>query len=156
MIAQYEGLSLVSRVIRWRTRSTVSHTAWIRRDGRVCEAWTKDGVRITANLSARHTPGTPVRVYRLKDFTDEQWDAMDKWTEAQCGKPYDYRSVWRFMTLKPATENGKWFCSELVTHGLRSIGYPILNGEPHLLSPRDVGLSPLLIWDRDRRTYAGE
>jgi|6_EtaG_2_1085325.scaffolds.fasta_scaffold00296_7 uncharacterized protein YycO len=156
MIALYRGISTISKIIRWRTRSVYSHAAWLCDDGSVIEAWT-NGVRKTKNLSADHTPGTIVDIFSIDGITPEQIGEIEGFLGKHLGMPYDYRSVWRFMSLSPATINGKWFCSELIDAACTQAGAHLTRRiESHLVSPRDIGISPVLLAERQHRTYAGE
>ena len=85
IIAQYQGVSPVSWVIKKQTRSIWSHTAPILPDQSVVEAWYKVGVdhvnegSLIANLSKNHRPGTVVDLFRI-EATDIQAD--DFYTKA--------------------------------------------------------------------------
>jgi hypothetical protein len=127
MIALYQGVSFISRVIRWRDWSDFSHAAWQSpRDGSVIEAWT-GGVRHVASLDTLHTPGT--RVLLLEPQLDsEEVASLERFLMSQVGKPYDYRSVWHFICRRPPhpADQDRWFCSELLFAGFQMIGRPLL------------------------------
>jgi uncharacterized protein YycO len=115
-IALYQGKSLLSRAIRWQTRSIYSHAAFLLNDGSVIEAW-QPRVRHVESLSAQHTPGTTVDIFDFVDpLTRSESDRLEKLAMADLGIPYDYQSVFRFLTRERETAGGrkKLFCSEQV------------------------------------------
>ena len=76
-----------------------------------------------------------------------------RWLESQIGKRYDYRSVLRFVSRRPADENDAYFCSELVFRYFEEGGLRLLRGiEAHDVSPRDLSLSPYLYYQDTVRT----
>jgi len=160
-ILQYEGISATSRMIRWLTWSSVSHTAWEMDDGRVVEAWHKpNGVRIIDGFDQGHTPGTIVRAYRMPKVLHFHLDLAERYMLDQVGKPYHFNGVFRFLSRRdqkkydPATfrfadwEPDKWFCSELIFAGLMHGGCRALDRvPPWRVSPGLFNLSPLLVLD---------
>jgi len=142
-ILAYQGKSLISKAIRFQTRSKYSHIGTKFKDGRVVEAWHKNGVQMSPNASTLHTPGTKVDVYRIDGDIDEAM--AERFLYDQIGKKYDFNSVARFMSRRKAIENGKWFCSELAEYAVAFAGLRLLNGSPSAHSPRDTVLSPYLI-----------
>ena len=138
----YRGISPISRLIRWQTRSLYSHAALRLSDGSVVEAWHVGGVRHTDGYWVDHMAGTKVDVYRICAPFDE--DAAEKFALAQVGKAYDFKSVFRFLTRRKVQLDDRWFCSELVEVALREGQLSLLNGNPSEHSPRDISLSPIL------------
>lgn len=137
----YQGISAISKAIRWQTRSKYSHIGIELDDGSVVEAWHKGGVQHSESFRTLHTPGTKVDVYRVTLPVDV--DSFEKWLLEQVGKQYDFRSVARFLTRREVPLDDKWFCSELYGYGLwKAGGLKILNGNPSEWSPRDVAMSP--------------
>ena len=58
--------------------------------------------------------------------------------------PYDWRSVFKFMTRIPARENGKWFCSELVFRAIEKTYMRLLQMKAEYVNPGHLGASPYL------------
>lgn len=146
-IALYKGTDIMSRLIRLQTRSHYSHAALMHEDGSVCEATARPlpfgVVRGSATIGVRHPAGIEVDIFDI-DAPYSVSTAL-AWVEDQLGLPYDFRSVLRFVTRKPADHNGKWFCSELVFAFFKVGGLSLLNGiHAHDVSPRDLSLSPYL------------
>jgi len=144
-VLAYKGISLISKAIRWQTRSEFSHIAVELNDGSVVEAWHKGGVVHSGSFRALHTPGTEVVVYEFDPgLTEEQELALERWLLSQVGKKYDFRSVFRFLTRRKAPADDMWFCSEYLLTGCIKIHNRLLNGNPSEQSPRDTVMSPKL------------
>jgi len=139
----YQGLSIVSKLIRLQTRSKFSHAAVRLTDGSVVESWASDGVRHMKTALDGHHPATIISIFHVDgDYSPE---LVEKFLLDQVGKKYDFRSVFRFMSRRDAsTDPGPWFCSELVIAAFRAGGLDLLHGPASHISPRDVGLSPFL------------
>ena len=157
MIAQYYGISLISKIIRWRTYGDVSHTAWVSpHSGRVIEAWQQGGVRELDDLNCGHTPGTVIDLYRVEGMTRDKHRAIEDFLRRQVGKKYAFWQILRFITrqadllradlLRECPCNLRsWFCSELVFTALRLQGLWLLNAPANRVHPTLLGYSPLLI-----------
>lgn len=148
-LLQYQGIGWVSKSIRFQTRGKHSHTAPMLSDGTVIEAWHRGGerfwhgsVRHIESPFYDHAPGTVIDVFEITEPFDE--DAALAYWESRVGNQYDFRSVFRFLSRKDAPENCKDFCSELFLTGMLKGGLPMLTGNPSHMSPRDVGISPLI------------
>ena len=157
---QYRGLSLVSRLIRWQTRSIYSHTAIMFSDGMGIEAWQRPlphgEVAGFDDPWERHTPGTQIDVFEIKPRLANRFDeeAARQFAIEQIGSHYDWRGVWRFVDRRPAEENGKWFCSELVSAVCAAGGVQLLMRIPDShVSPALIPLSRAL---RYAETITGE
>lgn len=146
-ILGYKGVSLVSRLIRFQTRSEYSHIGVMLDDGSVIEAW------MTGMFSGkvRHIPGpfvghnldTPIVVFSIKSpFNEERAEA---YLLEQVGQKYDTWNVLRFVSRRKAVSNLKKFCSELAMLGLREGGKRVLNVNPSLVSPGVLLMSTDLI-----------
>lgn len=142
-ILAYRGKSLISKAIRFQTRSKYSHIAVMLDDGSVIEAWHKGGVRKSPSFSTLHSPGTKVDVFRIDADFDEA--TTNRFLHEQVGKKYDFKSVARFLSRRKTRHNNKYFCSELAEFALAFGGLLLLNGNPSEHSPRDTVLSPHLI-----------
>ena len=145
----YQGISPVSRVIRWQTRGDHSHIA-LEHDGAVIEAlanhpgpWWRKGGQVCwgKDFRVHHTPGTVVDVFEIPGVdADRAWEFAAR----QIGMPYEYDGVVSFATRQPAAENGAWFCSEVSCDALSDGGVQLLRIPSYLSSPRDVVASPLI------------
>lgn len=153
-ILGYQGVSWVSKIIRWQTRSKYSHIAIMLPDKTTIEAWMVGGDRWLKgkvvhrdNFSIGHTDGTKVTVF---DIVDPEFDDIKalEYLFKQVGKPYDWKSVLRFLTHLPASVNGKLFCSEVAEEMGVDNGHPFHNelSIPANMSPEDtatsIGLKP--------------
>lgn len=142
-ILAYRGKSLISKAIRFQTRSPYSHIGVQLSDGSVVEAWHKGGVQHVESPSTLHTKGTKVDVYRI----DRVFDAAtaERFLLEQVGKKYDFSAVARFLSRRNSSANDKYFCSELAEYACLFAGVRLLNGKPSKHSPRDTVMSPILI-----------
>lgn len=149
MILLYRGISWVSRVIQWQTRTPYSHAAWMMRDGTVIEAWHVGGVRHNANPFLCHTSGTTVDVYDFKQpLSTAEHDRIESFLLSHCGRSYDFLGVFRFLTrdnCEPSNGKLKWFCSELVAEACADAGRRLLRAPSHQLSPGHLAWSTELI-----------
>lgn len=144
-VALFNGDGVVSWFIKKQTRSKYSHAALLLpgTTNQVIESREFKGVRL-------HT--LDESDYRLIDWfaipsmSDADYEAAINLFKGQLGMPYDYWSVARFVTKKPARENGKWFCSEAVHKMLADAGTRLLARIPSAeVSPAHLGISPLLV-----------
>ncbi len=140
----YRGRSLISKAIRWQTRSVYSHVALEDLNGTVYEAWHVGGVRKLGSLQHGHAPGTKIDRFAIIPVLDDM--AVRSFLLEQLGKKYDYRSVFRFLTRRECAADDRWFCSELVAYALNLGGVQLQSRIPSSkLSPRDVCMSPVLV-----------
>lgn len=145
-VLMYQGKSWLSRAIRFQTRSDYSHAAIELDDGTVIEAWASAGVvHRKSGYREGHTKGTRVHVYAIKGTLDK--DRVEKFLKDRVGKKYDWWSVLRFISHTPASENDKWFCSELVLTALAHGFVALLYGSYSEMSPRDVPMSTLIEYE---------
>lgn len=162
-IAQYRGVSPVSKLIEWHCRSPYSHTALLftedlvvsgptvttLRSGNVIEAWQTGGVVLSESLSSIHTDKTQVDLFSFKDpLSASEASTIAAFALAQLGKPYDFVDIERFITREapPASSIGqKWFCSELTFSACKEAGRLLLEQTEAWEVPPDwVRRSPLL------------
>lgn len=145
LIGQYYGKSLLSRLIRWRTWSKVSHSAAFfagPQGYEVIEAW--EGKVRRQPWTTGHTPGTRIQLYRV-GCTLEQRRLFYEFLNAQIGKRYDYTGILGFMLRARTESKESWFCSELVFAAARQAGINLLSRiEPYQVAPGDLNISPLL------------
>jgi hypothetical protein len=148
-IALYKGVSPISRLIRWQTRSVYSHAAFYDfRTGLIFEAWSKGGVQGWIDPAKHHTPGTEIDFFRLRqDLTPDEVRTLDLYLATQQGKPYDYLGVLRFLTrTAPRRPDSAWFCSELVYQALLIVGRTLfVRVDPYKIAPAHLAWSPELI-----------
>lgn len=119
-IALYAGKSLVSRLIRWRTRSLYSHAALLMDDGTTIAAWHRGGVRWHANLSVGHTPGTRVDLFEVS-MSDRQAEHIARFCAGEIGLDFDLCGALRLRRANSAHPH-KWVCAELIFAALRLAG----------------------------------
>lgn len=150
-ILLYQGKSVISRIIRWQTRSRYSHAA-IELDSRqIIEAWHVGGVRLLESVYEGHTPRTVVDCFEVDG--DYDGDAVEGWLLRQVGQKYDFTAIARFMSRRDHPTNGKWFCSELTAEAFKIGGLELLRRiPPSHISPRDLSLSPLLRYVESKTT----
>lgn len=140
-ILLFRGRGLISRLIRWQTRSVYSHAAIMTRAGTIIEAWHRGGVR-EKNLSDYRD----IDFFVVPDMSPEQWDRAIAFARGQLGKRYDYLGVIRFVTRRRHLSSRRMFCSELVFAALAAAGVGLLKRIPApKVSPAMLALSPLLI-----------
>lgn len=149
-IAQYQGIGPLSRGIELFTRSKWSHSAIVvKYDGGtfvLYEAWGFKGVvkvesdNLFSVLSENHRPNTPVDM-----FTIELPDPNIRFLDDQVGKKYDWSLINKFVTRRPAMENDKWICSELVGEFCSRSGNPLQHMPTWKMAPEHVGISPVKV-----------
>lgn len=151
MIALYHGVSLPSRVIRWFTRSTYSHAAWVDPlTAEVIESW--DGrVRRAADFGELHTPGTVVDIFEVEgEHVEMAYDVVKGFLERQVGDRYDWVGILHFGTRhrEYGWQRDKWFCSELVYEAYRRADINLLERcTAHQVAPGHLAWSPKLsLW----------
>lgn len=146
-IALYQGVSLISRLIRWQTRSRYSHAAFLCDDGWVIEAW-QPCVRMVPNLSVQHTPRTVVDIFEfITPLTAGENRELVYLARRDVGVPYDYLSIIRFLTREREARSSrrKLFCSEMVFARCQQIGRELLvRTEAWRVPPDWIARSPLL------------
>lgn len=141
----YRGKSLISRAIRFQTRSPYSHVAVQVGQNEYYEAWHVGGVRRLRYAMEGHSEGTPIDVYRVDgSYVRER---VLEYLRSQVGKKYDFMSVARFLSRRKAPHNDKLFCSEYVMQAFAYGGLDLLHGKPSEMSPRDLSISPLLFYE---------
>ncbi len=142
-VALFTGGDPIAKLVRWQTRSPYSHAALLLPCGqRVIESYPGPGVRIR-HLDRKDWPN--IEVFEVEGLTPDLSRQALAFCERERGKPYDWRSVLRFVTRTPARENGRWFCSELVYGALAHVNIHLLARiEAHNVSPGMLALSDKL------------
>jgi len=150
-IGQYRGKSLMSRLIRWRTWSDISHTAAFLPDlATVIEAW--GGGVVCRPWLVGHTPGTEINLYRVT-CSKEQEQRFYRFLQDQLGKGYDFTGLLGFVSRSRVEDKDRWFCSELIFAAARHAGIDLLARiEPYQVDPGTLNTSPLLNHIRTMRT----
>lgn len=141
-IALFRGTGIVSWLIKTQTRSEYSHAALVLPNtiDQIIEAREFAGVQV--KTLTEHDMRS-VDYYAIPDMTDQEYDLAIKAAYAELGKPYDYWSVARFISKRPARENGKWFCSEFVHKMLADVGHRLLHRIPSAeVAPAWLSYSP--------------
>jgi len=116
----FRGISLLSKSIRFFTRSNYSHAAILDKEKqKLIESWSSiPHVHWRYSDFSAHTPGTPYEIWELP-VEDEQYErAMHfyRWL-ADRKFPYNYLGVIGFV-LPFFTSSGGFFCSEGCWEGL--------------------------------------
>lgn len=144
-IVLYSGSSLISRLIRWQTRSEYSHAALLFEDDWFIEA--REFSRVHATLGLQRKKGESVDIFTVEGMTFDQVHELRAFAVRQLGKKYDYRMVARFLSRRQQdrASRRKWFCSELVFAAFRHAGVSLLRAtEPWEVSPGLLARSPAL------------
>ena len=154
LIQMHKGTSLVSRLIRWFSRSTYSHVSlWFvdltdPRGGFVLESIEPNGVRHVPAIWYREARRDGrITLYAFREpLTVEERIRMESFIRREMGQPYDWAGVFRFVTRRRPAHDEKWFCSELVAHAAAHAWRPLfVNTEPWEVQPGDIPRSPLLV-----------
>jgi uncharacterized protein YycO len=149
--ASYEGKSLISRLIKWRTWSRKSHTSAFLPDlNTVIEAWDK-GVR-KLQWNQGHKPGTRIDIYRVQ-CTEEQAIEFYTLLEQHVGIKYDFLAIAGFALRIKLQRHDRMFCSEMVFDLAKRAGIELLKRiEPYKVSPGKLDTTPLAEFVETRRT----
>ncbi len=136
----FTGGDWISWIVKWQARSHYSHAAMlIPGTNAVIESYPGKGVRkrvLTAKDWER------IHAYEIDGMDARQWAEAIQFCEAQLGMPYDWRSVFKFVTRTAASENGKWFCSELCFKAVENVYRPLLQMTAEYANPGHLGASP--------------
>jgi hypothetical protein len=143
----FTGGDPIAAVVKWQSRSHYSHAALlIPGTNRVIESYPFNGVR-ERELTAKDWER--IHAYEVAGMTPLQWEGAVQFCTSQLGMPYDWRSVFKFMTRTPAKENGKWFCSELVFKAIEKHHLRLLQMSAEYVNPGHLGASPYLRRDTE-------
>lgn len=144
-VALFHGVSAISFLIRWETRSKYSHAAFLLPDGKtIIES--VEGVGVHARQVEASDAGN-MELFNVQGMTPEQWKAAITFAIEQIGDGYDLLDDLRFITHQQAHANqASWFCSELVYYSLQQGGINMLRDvDAAEVSPELLNQSPLLI-----------
>mgnify|MGYP003388997292 CR=1 FL=1 len=147
-LAFYKGKSIISKLIRWKTRGVYSHVAVVFSKYDVLEAWQgTNSVRWIKSLSAGHTSGTPVDIFDLDAEVDIK--AALAFAQAQIGKKYGYRTILKFLTGTSDDSQNDWICSEIALAIVRAGDVNLLaRVDAYKVSPVALSWSPLLKFNK--------
>ena len=142
--AFYRGISLVSKAIKWFTRSNYSHVSYIDGSGQVYEAW-PPRARITPSYNVGHAAGTIIDLYRCP-MSPTQEATMVAYLTGCIGIKYDFAGVLGFISRRAgAQRQDKLFCSEMIVDACRAAGVILIERTPsYAISPGHLSTSPLL------------
>lgn len=115
----FDGISPLSKAIKFFTRSNFSHAAVHLGSGELIEAWgTLAGVWWDYSFIETHTPGTRYELWGL-EVPNKAYDLAVEFYRflAERKFPYNYLGVIGFV-LPFFTSNGGFFCSEGCWEGL--------------------------------------
>lgn len=140
----FKGRGIISRLIRWQTRSKYSHAAILvdEESSTIIESWQGAGVR-----SKKITDWRDIEVFNVDLQGEHKEAAVLMFLIDQVGKHYDYSGVIRFVSRRkpPRADNQKWFCSELVFAAFQYAGVNLLERiDAAAVSPGLLALSPKL------------
>lgn len=108
----YEGKSLISFFIKWRTCGKYSHVS-IELDGIVYEAKEFKGVVKSNDKYKYNAIGTCTRTIELDLRFYDKWLAFKKSLDEKVGGKYDWYAILNFLGNWNKHNPLKWFCSEL-------------------------------------------
>ncbi len=148
-VVLFRGSGLVSRAIRWLTKSPYSHAALVFLfEGRVyCLEAVGSGVRLAliSEVLARYHGG--IDHFDVPAATDEQRRGALGFAFQQLGKLYDKTGIWRFLLSsltgrrRRVREDLAWYCSELVAAAYRRQGLALVPDSSAYTSPAALALS---------------
>ncbi len=114
----FHGISFFSRLIRWFTRSSISHVGYLSMDGLLIEAW-KAGKwpwQIWWDLSFwhNHKTGTKYEIWELEPLSTEEREYVENFfmNLARYHYRYDWRALFGFLFRLKSSPNDKYICSE--------------------------------------------
>lgn len=132
-IAAYQGVSGVSRVIRWITNSRYSHVAFVLPDNSVVEAW-DTGLRKVGNISIQHNTNTKVDIFFLNLSLQQEQELLKIIDQDVNVLPpkYDFYQVLHFLPVvrlfsRSHPDNKRFFCSEYIVDRLDKVNYKLFN-----------------------------
>ena len=143
----YKGISLVSKVIKWRTNGVYSHVGEIKNLETLSELSSFEGNGgVGFTDPSFHKRGTPYDIFEL-EVTKKQEREFRLFKEKQIGLEYDFLGILGFFVNRDFQSQDKWFCSELESYSCMKAGVDILNFDikpPRIISPTDFLSSPKL------------
>lgn len=140
----WHGTGFIGTAIRWFTWGPVSHVA-MQIDNTLFEAREFRGVVQNPAFSefAKRPPSATLEL----EVSPEKAELARYWWHVRIGLPYDYLSVFRFITRQPETAGTKprYFCSEAVHDCCKYIGMPLFKRvDGSRVAPSWIYRSPVL------------
>ncbi len=132
----FKGVSKLSNIIKFFTRSEYSHIAVLLQDNTLIEAWGKiPDVKWMYSSFKAHTVGTPFDVYGIELARKEEELAIRFYKFlAETNVRYNWLGVVGFV-LPFFTSSGGYFCSEGCWEGLRFASREFWHTEGWKVSP---------------------
>jgi len=132
----------VAKTIRFMTRSEYSHVDFLfEKDCGVgyyaLGSTVKKGVEVVSILD-RIKGSSKYCVMEALGCEDVVRDSLI----SQIGKPYDWTAVFGYILRRNWNDDQAWFCSELISWGLKVTGLRISNKVPWRVTPQDLLESP--------------
>lgn len=133
----YKGISLPSRLVRWKNNSEFSHVEVIVEGNETFGAFSKGVMHSKIDW---HKKGTPYQIYRIH-VTEQQNNIFWEFMKAQEGKKYDWFGVFGYIDSSIKENKERWYCSELCYCGLLEAGIMLYNRILKYPSPFAISIS---------------
>lgn len=145
VVLESGGKGIVSKTIRYLTKSKYSHVEFLYSDGQTTVGSTAEKGVAYGNISEFNNPETFLfcNLDTIIELPDKELEALQAFIDSQLGCKYDFGGIFGYL-LNKNNYNGKsdWFCSEFVFEALQSIGFLLLNRETgHYVTPQNVAES---------------
>lgn len=156
-IGQYYGKSWLSKLIKWRTWSDVSHSSVFLPDPNnddkpgkiVIEAWRQGVVQRPWHIG--HKKGTKIKVYSVECTTIQQGEFYT-WISDRVGDKYDPLALIGFVTRTHMQDSSRWICSELIFEGFLQVQMELLSRiKSYQVSPKLINIIPFLQYEESRK-----
>lgn len=107
------------------------------------------GARILGGVKIRPLNYSSAKAaFALVQCDDNTTQKVLEFAKQQIGKPYSIDGIIGLVLHKDWGNRNSWFCSELVAACFDVAGYPIIDcSQVDRLSPRDITLSPLVVFN---------
>lgn len=138
-ILLYKGTSIISKIIRFITKSEYSHSAIVIDECHVaeCNIWYSFRIRHISYVSDSYD------LYRCKEEYNK--DKIMEFIHNNIGSKYDYREILRCLGFKIKDDKNKLICSESVYDCFKYAGCDLLPyNEDGITTPSDISKSKLL------------
>ena len=127
----------LSKLIRWREISSMSHVEAVMSDGTIIAALIGEGVVRKPNDYDRSSTSQIFVDVAMSEFALHAWE---KYLVSRLGRPYDLVSLFGMAIHIDRRRRGAFFCSMIQTLALRVCGtfeHP-LSEKAHEIMPRDL------------------
>ena len=126
--------TLVSKIVRFFTRSEYSHVDYIFDTGEAYSSLPHTGVNY-------NTDSNDVEV--MCEVEVESKKLVENFLLSQQGKPYDLTAIFGFIFSRDWQEKDQWFCSELIAAAIQNgSSKPLYNTRLNRITPRDLFIHP--------------